>query len=63
MKLGLIIVAIATAAWAITAKVEPIVQGVMVSNWCVLCYPKQEYAVYIYKGNSLCFDHFKKKVD
>jgi hypothetical protein len=36
--------------------------AISLSNYCVKCYPTTERACYIYKGNSLCEDCFKKQM-
>lgn len=36
---------------------------IMLSNWCVLHYPEQEQAEYIFNGMSLCAAHFKKEIE
>ena len=32
---------------------------ILISKWCVKCYPQKEWALFTYKGNSLCEKHFK----
>jgi hypothetical protein len=34
--------------------------GIMPSNYCVMCYPKKERAIFIYNGNSLCEECFNR---
>lgn len=36
-------------------------QAIMCSDWCIYCFPKHNYAEFIYKGNSVCEKHLKKQ--
>lgn len=35
--------------------------SILGTNWCVECYPKKNYAIAIYEGNSICQECLEKK--
>lgn len=37
-------------------------KNIMGALWCIKCLPRHEYAHVVYRGSSLCLEHFKPKL-